>query len=112
MTASAMWLIGAYIPALSNAWVDLNVLTPAGRPHRLTFPFAYPAVGIDGHALCSLIGLLLVIGALTRWVTYLERYTPPPLLPAPTAESPTPTALAATHQGNQTTNQGEMHNGQ
>lgn len=81
--AAAVWILGAYIPTLSNLWVTLNILAPAGQPHAATFPMAYPPVGVDGHTLCSLLGLLLVLGAAVRWITYLERYTPPPPAPAP-----------------------------
>lgn len=86
-STTVIWLIGAYIPALSNIWVTLNVLVPAGAPRRMTFPLAYPAVGIDGHTTASLIGLLLIIGATTRWISYLELFTPTPpdATPAPAA---------------------------
>jgi hypothetical protein len=82
---TVLWLIGAYIPAISNIWVMLNVLVPAGQPRRMTFLYAYPAVGIDGNTVASLFGLLLIIGATTRWLSYLERFTPPSAAAAPTA---------------------------
>lgn len=85
---TVIWLFGAYIPALSNIWVMLNVLVPAGHPRLMTFPLAYPAVGIDGHTMASLIGLLLIIGATTRWISYLELFTPTPPDAAPAPASP------------------------
>lgn len=91
--STIVWLIGAYIPALSNIWVMLNVLVPAGQPRRMTFLGAYPAVGIDGNTIASLFGLLLIIGATTRWLSYLERFTPDPAataLAAPPAVAPPP----------------------
>lgn len=81
--STVIWLIGAYVPAVSNIWVMLNVLVPAGQPRRMTFLYAYPAVGIDGNTVASLFGLLLIIGATTRWFSYLERFTPNPATPAP-----------------------------
>ncbi len=96
VAATILWFIGAYIPALSNIWVGLNVLAPAGQPHRITFPFAYPAVGVNGHTAASLLGLLLILGAITRWLTYLQRHTPPPSEspPAPAVQTPTPAVQA------------------
>ncbi|KMO82600.1 hypothetical protein [Mycolicibacterium chlorophenolicum] len=71
------WFLGAYLSPVSNLWVWLNLLTPAGHPHLTVLPLAYPAVGIDGHTLTSLFGLVLVIGAATRWISYLELFNPP-----------------------------------
>jgi len=85
---TAIWLAGAYMPALSNLWVTLNILVPAGHPRRMTFPLAYPAVGIDGNTIASLIGLLLLIAATTRWISYLERFTPQPAPTAPPLPAP------------------------
>ena len=59
----------------------------------MTFLGAYPAVGIDGNTIASLFGLLLIIGATTRWLSYLERFTPDPAataLAAPPAVAPPP----------------------
>jgi hypothetical protein len=72
-----VWLIGAYVPALSNFWVELNLITPAGRPHLAVLPLDYPAVGIDVHTLCSLSGVVVIVAAVTRWISYFERHTPP-----------------------------------
>lgn len=85
---TVIWLIGAYIPAMSNIWVMLNILVPAGQPRRMTFLYAYPAVGIDGNTAASLFGLLLIIGATTRWLSYLERFTPPPAAAATATPPP------------------------
>ena len=71
------WALGAYIPAISNVWVYLNILTPAGQTNLADIPFAYPAVGIDGSTLCSLAGIVVTAAAITTWISYLERYTPP-----------------------------------
>lgn len=73
IAALAVWFIGSYLPAVSNLWVSINILAPAGQRHLLTFPLAYPAVGVDLHTLLSLIGLLIILCAALRWVTYLER---------------------------------------
>ncbi len=86
--STVIWLIGAYIPALSNIWVMLNVLVPAGQPRRMTFLYAYPSVGIDGNTAASLFGLLLIIGATTRWFSYLERFTPNSAVAAPAPAVP------------------------
>lgn len=72
------WFLGAYLSPVSNLWVWLNLLTPAGRPHLTTLPLAYPAVGVDGHTLMSLFGLVLLVAAAVRWVSYLELFNPPP----------------------------------
>ena len=84
-----LWIIGAYLPQLSSFWVQLNVLVGAGKPHLFTLPLAYPAVGIDLHTLASLSGLLLVIGAATRWLTYIEHawHTEDPGPPHPPARA-------------------------
>ena len=81
------WLVGAYLPPVANLWVELNLITPAGQPHLAAFPYDYPAVGIDGHTLCSLAGIVIMVAAVTRWISYLERHTPP--APALTPEIPT-----------------------
>lgn len=73
VVATLIWLLGAYLPAVSNVWVALNVLTPAGQPDAATLPLAYPAVGVDPHTVVSLVGLLLIIGASVRWLTYLQK---------------------------------------
>lgn len=88
--SAVIWFVGAYVPAVSNIWVMLNVLVPAGQPRRMTFLMAYPSVGIDGNTVASLFGLLLIIGATTRWISYLERFTPQP----PPADAPAPPAAA------------------
>lgn len=74
--ALVLWLLGAYLPAVSNVWVMLNVLTPAGQPGAATLPLAYPAVGVDPRTVVSLAGLLLVTGATVRWMTYLRKAEP------------------------------------
>jgi hypothetical protein len=71
------WFLGAYLSPVSNLWVWLNLLTPAGHPHLTVLPLAYPAVGVDGHTLISLFGLVFVIAAATRWISYLELFNPP-----------------------------------
>lgn len=75
--ALGVWLGGAYLPALSSVWVTLNILTPAGQPHIVGLPLAYPEVGIDGHTVVSLVGVLLIVGGVTRWATYLTKATDP-----------------------------------
>ncbi len=69
----ALWLAGAYSPGVSSTWVNLNLLTAAGRPHLARLPYAYPAVGVDGHTLASLLGVLLIVAALTRCLTYMKQ---------------------------------------
>lgn len=76
LAALLIWFIGAYMPALSNIWVQLNILAPAGKPHLFTFPLAYPAIGIDLHTLLSLIGAVLMLCAVATWFSYLERTRP------------------------------------
>ena len=88
LTAVA-WFLGAYLSPVSNLWVWLNLLTPAGHPHLTVLPLAYPAVGIDGHTLVSLLGLVLVIAAATRWLSYLELFNPP-AAPADGMTAPSP----------------------
>lgn len=73
VAATLGWFLGAYLPAVSNVWVALNVLTPAGQPSAAALPLAYPAVGVDPHTVVSLLGLLLMIGASVRWLTYLQK---------------------------------------
>ncbi|KPG26243.1 hypothetical protein [Mycobacteroides immunogenum] len=64
LTASmVVWLSLAYRSATSSYLVLLGVLSPAGEQHILGLPGAYPAVGLDAHALCGLLGLLVAIGA-------------------------------------------------
>ncbi|ORW03360.1 MULTISPECIES: hypothetical protein [Mycobacterium] len=101
--ALAIWFVGAYIPVLSSAWVSLNILTAAAQPHIATFPMAYPAVGIDAHTVVSLIGLILIIGGVTRWVTYLTKAEPAHAVPAapgrdPAAPAPPPAAPRTAYQ--------------
>ncbi|MUL61177.1 MULTISPECIES: hypothetical protein [unclassified Mycolicibacterium] len=69
----ALWLVGSYWPGMSSTWVDLNLLTAAGRPHLARLPYAYPAVGVDGHTLASLLGVLMIVAALTRCLTYMRQ---------------------------------------
>lgn len=86
--AAVVWLLGCYVPSVSNIWAQLNIIAPAGTPHLISMPLAYPAVGISPHTLCSLLGVLLVLGALTRWATYWQLDSTPP---APEhAQSPGP----------------------
>lgn len=77
MLTVVAWFLGAYLSPVSNLWVWLNLLTPAGHPHLTVLPLAYPAVGVDGHTLTSLFGLVFVIAAATRWISYLELFNPP-----------------------------------
>ncbi|SIH22066.1 Uncharacterised protein [Mycobacteroides abscessus subsp. abscessus] len=72
-----LWVIGAYVPAISNVWVTLNLVVPAGEPSMFTFPLAYPAVGADMNTLTSLAGLLLLICPTIAWFTYIERAAQP-----------------------------------
>ncbi|MDD4865568.1 MAG: hypothetical protein PHQ28_00060 [Mycobacterium sp.] len=91
IATAAAWLVGAYMPSVSSVWVRLNVLTAAGHRHLAALPFAYPAVGVDGDTLCSLLGVLLIVAAAVRWISYFERHTPPPLVPPPSTPAlPTP----------------------
>lgn len=69
----AVWVVGAYSPAVSSTWVDLNLLTAAGKPHLVRLPYAYPAVGVDAHTLASLVGVLLIVAAVTRCLTYMRQ---------------------------------------
>ena len=80
--ALGVWLAGAYLPALSSAWVTLNLLTAAGQPHIVSLPMAYPEVGIDGHTVVSLVGVLFIVGGVTRWATYLTKAATPDSPPA------------------------------
>ncbi|MEB3022959.1 MULTISPECIES: hypothetical protein [Mycolicibacter] len=93
IVACVVWGLGAYFPAISNVWVLLNVLTPAGQPSLATFPLAYPAVGVDANTLVSLVGLLFVIGGTTRWITYLTKANPG-IAPNPGAAAPVQTTGA------------------
>lgn len=76
IAALLIWFIGSYMPAVSNIWVQLNILAPAGKSHLLTFPLAYPAIGVDLHTLLSLLGAILVLCAAATWISYLERTRP------------------------------------
>lgn len=73
LTVFGIWLIGAHISQISNIWVSLNLIVPAGKPHLFTLPLAHPAVGVDLHTLSSLAGLLLIASAITTWISYLHR---------------------------------------
>lgn len=58
-----VWLSLAYRSATSSYLVLLGVLSPAGEQHIIELPAVYPAVGLDAHALCGLLGLLLAVCA-------------------------------------------------
>ncbi|SIE17714.1 hypothetical protein [Mycobacteroides abscessus] len=76
-----VWLVGAHISAISNVWVRMNLIVPAGKAHIITFSYAQPAVGVDGHTLLSLAGLLLVAAVIVTWFAMIERagtVKPPP----------------------------------
>lgn len=62
------WGLCAYMPALSSALVKMNLLVAAGQPQLVTLPYAYPAVGIDGHTIVSLCGVLILASVVTHIV--------------------------------------------
>ncbi len=82
LAAAIIWLIGSYLPSISNYWAQLNLIAPAGQTHLLTLPLAFPKVGVDLSTLCSLLGALIIIGAVVRWFTYLQFQTPEPITEA------------------------------
>lgn len=53
------------MPALSSGLVEMNLLVAAGQPRLVSLPYAYPAVGIDGHTLVSLCGVLVLLSVAT-----------------------------------------------
>lgn len=67
------WLVGAHISAISNIWVRMNLIVPAGQAHIVTFSYAQPAVGVDGHTLFSLAGLLMIVAVIATWFAMIER---------------------------------------
>ncbi|OHU47222.1 hypothetical protein BKG82_26570 [Mycobacteroides chelonae] len=68
-----IWLVGAHISQISNIWVSLNLIVPAGKPHLFTLPLAHPAVGVDLRTLTSLAGLAMIASAIATWISYLHR---------------------------------------
>lgn len=88
---AAFWLIGCYISTVSNWWVSLGLLAPAGADHVLTFPGARPAVGMTLPTIFSLLGLLALIYAGLRWFAYIrqDEYLPP-VRPVPRTQTPAP----------------------
>lgn len=60
------WGLCAYVPALSSGLVLLNVLVAAGQPQLVSLPYAYPAVGMDGHTIVSLCGVLVLAAVATH----------------------------------------------
>lgn len=67
-----IWFLGAYLPWMSSNWVYLNVLVAAGKPQLFTLPLAYPAVGMDGQTLASLIGLMLCASVLCAVLAHVH----------------------------------------
>lgn len=62
------WALCAYVPALSSRLVALNVLVASGQPQLMSLPYAYPAVGMDGHTIASLCGVLILASVATHVV--------------------------------------------
>lgn len=91
---AAFWLVGCYISTVSNWWVSLGLLAPAGADHVLTFPGARPAVGMTLPTIFSLLGLLALVYAGLRWFAYIrqDEYLPPvkPVPRTQTSAAPAP----------------------
>ncbi|WP_100514051.1 hypothetical protein [Mycobacteroides abscessus] len=67
-----IWFLGAYLPWMSSNWVFLNVLVAAGKPQLFTLPLAYPAVGMDGHTISSLLGLMVCASVLCAVLAHIH----------------------------------------
>lgn len=94
LVAVLLWVVGCYVPSISNAWAELNLIAPAGQRHLITLPLAFPGVGVDASTLCSLLGALIVVGAVVRWITYLQWDVPDQT--SPVGLSPPPSNPPAT----------------
>lgn len=99
---AAFWLVGCYIPTISNWWVRLGLLSPAGADHVFTFPAARPAVGMTVFTMASLFGALFLAFSGLHWLAYIrqDEFRPEPPRaartpkPGPSTSPSIPTAPA------------------